>query len=356
MSKKIGFINSGGDCPGLNTVMDAVVRSLHGEYEILGFKKGYEGLLEKDYIQLTPDLTSVYKFQGGTLLKSTNHGNFAVKFGVNQTASLDPEIIKKTVENYKELNLEGLITLGGDGSLAIAEILSNHGINIVAVPKSIDNDLFGTDFTFGFQTAVSIASDALDRLETTAYSHDRVMILEVMGRNAGWIALFSGIAGGANMILIPEIPFSKDKVYNFLKKRHKKNAVIVIAEGAKAIDDELVLKNFQNKGKSESLLGGVGEQLAIYLNSFEGIEVRSTALGHIQRGGSPSPMDRVLSRLYGVYAANLFKQKKFSRMVAYTSGVITDIPISTAISKIKNVDPNGDVVNMAKNMGINFGD
>jgi 6-phosphofructokinase 1 len=356
MSKKrIGFLNSGGDCPGLNTVMDAVVRSLSNEYEILGFYKGFEGIFNKEYKILTPDFTARYRFMGGTLLKSVNRGHFAVKVGLGKTESLATEVVQKTVKNYYEMGLEGLIAVGGDGTLTVAKQLSDAGLNIIAVPKSIDNDLDGTDFTFGFQTAVSIASESLDRLETTGYSHDRVMILEVMGRNAGWIGLFSGIAGGANVILIPEIPFSMQKVYEFLEKRPKQNALVVISEGVKPVDGEIVTKDIGGLS-SETLLGGIGEQLAKFLNQKPNIEARSTALGHIQRGGSPVAFDRILSRLYGAHAAELFRQKKFGYMAAYADGKITEVKIEEAVSKLKTVDPFGKTVKMARDMGIYFGD
>lgn len=356
MSKKrIGFLNSGGDCPGLNTVMDAVVRSLSDEYEILGFYKGFEGVFSKKYKVLTPEFTARYRFMGGTLLKSVNRGHFAVKVGLGETESLAEEVVEKTVKNYIELGLEGIIAVGGDGTLTVAKQLSDAGLNIVAVPKSIDNDLDGTDFTFGFQTAVSIASESLDRLETTAYSHDRVMILEVMGRNAGWIGLFSGIAGGANVILLPEIPFSFENVYNFLEKRTKQNSLVIISEGAKPTDGELATKNIGGVS-SEILLGGIGEELAKYLNQKPRIEARSTALGHIQRGGSPVAFDRILSRLYGSHASTLFRQKKFGYMAAYSQGKITEVKIEDAVSKLKTVNPQGKTIQMAKDMGIYFGD
>ncbi len=352
---RIGFLNSGGDCPGLNTVMDAVVKSLYPDYEIYGFYRGWEGLLDKDYKILTPDFTTQFKFMGGTILKSVNKGNFAVKVGLGGEINLASEIIQKTVNNYKELGLEGIIALGGDGSLTVAKQLQEHGIKIIAVPKSIDNDLMETDFTFGFQTAVSIATEALDRLETTGYSHDRIMILEVMGRNAGWVALYSGIAGGANVILIPEIPFRTDDVYKFLNNRGKKNALIVVAEGAKTKNGKIYTKDASGNN-CEVRLGGVGESLSEYFNQFEDVEARSTALGHVQRGGSPVAIDRILSRLYGAYAAELMKQRKFGQMVAYAEGKIKDVSIESAVAKLKTVSPICHEVRLARTQGIYFGD
>jgi 6-phosphofructokinase 1 len=359
--KKIGIINSGGDCPGLNTVIDAVVKSLKFEFdevEILGFYKGFEGLLEKKYIELTPEVTSPYKFEGGTFLKSVNKGNFATKQGLGKKRIIPEEIIQTTVNNYKDLGLDCLVVLGGDGTMSIISALEEHGLEVIGVPKSIDNDLLNTDFTFGFYTAVEIATEALDRLETTAYSHDRVMILEVMGRNAGWISLFSGLAGGANIILIPEIPFEYKNILDFIKQRNQKgkqNTLIVVAEGASAKDEEVTLKN--NFGESsESLLGGVGEKLEKILNKESGIEARSTVLGHIQRGGSPTSFDRVISRNMGVHATNLIKQGKFGNMVIFKDGKIQEEEISKCVNRLKLVDPKSTEVQTARKIGVCFGD
>lgn len=358
---RIGFINSGGDCPGLNTVMDTVVKILSPKYEILGFYKGFEGLLAANYLTLTPEISNQNKFLGGTILKSVNKGNFAIKTGLmGQTANLDPKVIAKTKENYDKLGLEALVVLGGDGSLSVATELIKVGINIIAVPKSIDNDLSETDFTFGFQTAVHIATDALDRLETTARSHDRVMILELMGRHAGWITLYSGIAGGADMILIPEIEFSYQKILEFLKNRIKSgktSTLIAVSEGAASLDRNITTKNI-GSSSSETALGGIGENLATYLNNFHEfeIEARSTSLGHIQRGGSPVAFDRVLSISLGAKAAELIIQKNYGRMASYTNGQVCSVEIAKAVNKTKLVDPQSELIRMARNIGISFGD
>ncbi len=358
MYKKVGIINSGGDCPGLNTVIDAVVKALHEDYEILGFYKGFEGLLAENYITLTPEITTPYKFRGGTFLKSVNKGNFAAKFAHGQIQEIEQDVIKKTISNYNKLALEGLIVLGGDGTMAVVHQLEKYGIKCIGVPKSIDNDLQGTDYTFGFQTAVDIATEALDRLETTAFSHDRVMILEVMGRNAGWIGLHSGLAGGANIILIPEIPFHWKKIKEYILKRSslgKHNTLIVISEGAYEAEGEVVTK--ENSGESsENILGGIGEKLEKYLNLEPAIEARSTTLGHIQRGGSPCSFDRILSRALGCYAADLFRKREFGKMVSYSQGEFKHLDIVECASKIKKVDPLGSHVQTARKMGISFGD
>ncbi len=260
MTKRIGIINSGGDCPGLNTVTGAVVTSLYPDYEILGFYKGFEGLLDKNYIKLTPEITDPYRFQGGTFLKSVNKGRFAGKIGLGNVHQIDPEIIKQTVNSYNELGLEALVVLGGDGTMTTLLQLQEHGIKAIGVPKSIDNDLPGTDFTFGFQTAVEITTEALDRISTTAQSHDRIMVLEVMGRNAGWISLYSGIAGGAHCILIPEIPFENDKIEKFFEKRLNNKqtwGLVVVAEGAIDRQNGVSVKSGGGQS-SETKLGGVG--------------------------------------------------------------------------------------------------
>ena len=326
MSKRIGIINSGGDCPGLNTVIDAVVKSLSPDYEILGFYKGFEGLLDLNYLILDPDYTSVLRFHGGTFLKSVNKGHFAGKTGNGELREIEKEVLDKTVKNYNELGLEALVVLGGDGTMATAIQLQNRGINIIGVPKSIDNDLLGTDFTFGFNTAVEITSEALDRIETTAASHDRIMILEVMGRHTGWIALYSGLSGGADMILIPEIPFDSKNVVNFFKKRYQSghtHGLIVVAEGATDKTGEILTKNFGAKS-SEVSLGGMGEHIEMLLNSQPEFESRCTVLGHLQRGGTPNSWDRILSRSYGAYAGTMVRNQRYGYMVGYINGSFSE--------------------------------
>lgn len=355
---KVGIINGGGDCPGLNTVIDSIVRVLYPDYTIYGFYKGFEGILKKEYIELTPDFTLPFRFEGGTFLKTVNKGVFASKTGLGESRNIEDDIISQTIQSYKELGLEGLISLGGDGSMSIANQLAKHGLNIIGVPKSIDNDLMGTDMTFGFQTAVEIATEALDRLETTAFSHDRVMILEVMGRSAGWIGLYSGLAGGANMILIPEIPFSWDILLKHVKDRTtqgKKNMLIVVSEGAMPDGGEVITRDI-GATSSETLLGGIGEAVEKFLNNDPDIESRSTTLGHIQRGGSPCAFDRVLSRSLGSEAAQLFMQKKFGQMVTYRNGAFKHISIANAVQEIKHIEPQDHLIQMAKSMGVCFGD
>lgn len=357
MKKKVGIINSGGDCPGLNTVIDGIVKNLVPEYEVYGFIKGFEGLLANEYIILDKVFTSERRWIGGTFLKSVNRGHFPGKIGTGQTTRAEESVILQAYENYKALGLEGLIILGGDGTLSMGNALQEYGFKVVGVPKSIDNDLDKTDYTFGFNTAVDTAVWALDKLHTTTTSHDRVMILEVMGRNAGWIALHSGIAGGANIILIPEIEFSYEKIVEKLnerKSRERNSSVIVVAEGAKLKGGELISKN--NGGhSSETILGGIGDQLAKYLNENTEFEARSNSLGHIQRGGSPNAFDRILSTLLGAGAANLFRESKFGKMVSYQNNKIVDVDIAEAVKQLRYVNPNSQMIQLAKSVGISFG-
>ncbi len=360
MKPKVGIINGGGDCPGLNAVIDAIVEVLDPEYEIIGFYRGFEGMLSRDHITLTPAMTTRYRFQGGTFLKTVNKGHFSSKVGHGTRRDIPDDILDKAMHTYRDLGLEGGIALGGDGTMAIAHQLSQKGMNVVGVPKSIDHDLVGTDFTFGFQTAIEIATESLDRLRTTAFSHDRVMILEVMGRNAGWIGLYSGIAGGADIILIPEIPFSWDVVTDYIaSKSHegRKDLLVVVSEGARSYDAEVITKETGGTEKvGEAHLGGIGEHIAYRLNQDATIEARATILGHLQRGGSPSGFDRVLSRGFGARAAMLFKQRSYGHMVTYHQGHFQDVAIVDAVADIKHVEGVNQLISIGRDMGVCFGD
>ncbi|MBT8045495.1 MAG: ATP-dependent 6-phosphofructokinase, partial [Verrucomicrobiae bacterium] len=289
---KIGVLNSGGDCPGLNAVINGVVGAADKlGWEVYGFIDGFEGLLPDgcDYIKLKPDdIIGIAKL-GGTILGTTNKGNFAAKIGEGDVAKIPEEIMSKARDNVNKLGLEALIVIGGDGSLTTALQMNQEGFNIVGVPKTIDNDLQATAMTFGFDSAVTSVVDGLDRLQTTAQSHKRVMVLEVMGRHAGWIALWGGIAGGAHVILLPEIDFDLDKVADFLNKREaegKRSSLVVVAEGARVAGGELVTKG--SGSSSEVQLGGAGDIVAKHLSVKTGKDTRSCVLGHLQRGGSPT--------------------------------------------------------------------
>jgi phosphofructokinase-like protein len=351
--KRIGILTGGGDCPGLNAVIRAAVRTLVRDYgiEAVGIQLGFEGLLSKSTVPLTLETIRGILPKGGTLLRTTNRGNpFEFPMPNGQTADRSAEV----VANAKELSLDGIIAIGGDGTLRIAQRLCDLGIPMVAVPKTIDNDLEATDYTFGFQTAVAVATDAVDRLHTTAESHDRVMILEVMGRNAGWIALYSGIAGGADIILLPEIPYRPRAIVELIEERQeegRKFDIIVVAEGAKRFGGEETYLD-----KATRRLGGVAYQVAADIQNHIELEIRVTVLGHIQRGGSPIAYDRVLASRFGAEAAKLAAQGDFGKMVALRGEAMVAVPISDAVSRPKYVDPDSQIVRSALSLGISFGD
>lgn len=359
--KRIGILTGGGDCPGLNAVISSIVRSAsHHGIEVIGFKKGFEGLLMGDdgYIKLGLSEVRGIVHLGGTILGTTNKGNFSSKMGAGNKMRIDQDVLERSKEQIARLGLECLVVIGGDGSLSTALQFQEEGTPIVGVPKTIDNDLDATERTFGFSTGVDIISESLGRIHTTAVSHDRVFLVETMGRSAGWLTLYGGIAGGADMILIPEINFSYDSILTFLRERKKNNrnyAVIAIAEGATA-DGKMV---FQDKGaKQEHLLGGIANVVADTLHSIAGeeFEFKTAILGHLQRGGSPNAEDRILSERFGEGALRAILDEKFGHMVALKADKIVTVPIEEAVREVRHVDPNGEMVTMAKNVGISFGE
>ena len=351
--KRIGILTGGGDCPGLNAVIRAAVRTAIRDHDqkVFGIQLGFEGLLTGTTIPLTGDSIRGILPKGGTLLRTTNRGN---PFEYPSEDGTCEDRSQEVIDNVEKLALDGIIAIGGDGTLKIADRLWELGVPMVAVPKTIDNDLAATDFTFGFMTAVTVATDAVDRLHTTAESHDRVMILEVMGRNTGWIALHSGMAGGADIILIPEIPYRVDEVVRTIRDRQiegSKFDIIVVAEGAKREGgEESYLDRRTNR------LGGIAYQVAAELAKEIDLEVRVTVLGHIQRGGSPIAYDRILASRFGKSAADLAAKGEFGKMVALRQEEIVSVPIRDAISNPKIVDPNGQMVQTALSLGISFGD
>lgn len=330
---KIGILTSGGDCPGLNAVIRAIVRkSDHLGFETIGIKNGWKGIFDESYLRL--DLNSVAGIinKGGTILGTSRFSPFEKRNGK------DTLLHKISRERFN-----AVIAIGGEGSMHIAQMAYEAGINIVGVPKTIDNDISGTDYTFGFDTAVGIATEAIDRLHTTAESHHRIMILEVMGRHAGWIALYSGIAGGADVVIIPEVKTKISEVIKILKSRYKRGklfSIIVIAEGAKL--DEKSMAKSKGTAKLDDFgrerLGGISNFLADEIERRTGFECRATILGHVQRGGMPSAFDRVLGTRLGIYAVEMVSEKKFGRMAALQANEIVDIPITEAIGKLKTVD------------------
>jgi len=331
--ERVGVLTGGGDCPGLNAVIRAVVRkALQNKIKIIGIKNGWRGLVENDFIEL--DLGSVSDIlpKGGTILGTSRTNPYKNK-----------DNIAKVIDNYKKLKLDALIAIGGEDTLGVANKLfkENKGLNIVGCPKTIDNDLSGTDYTFGFDTAVNIATEAIDRLHSTAESHHRIMVVEVMGRHAGWIAVYSGLASGADVILIPEIPIDLNEVCDILKKRHsrgKEFSIVVVAEGAEFKEGQVVTKEAKLDSFGHVRLGGIGEELAEEIEKRTDFETRVTVLGYIQRGGTPSAFDRVIATRFGVKAMELVLGKKFGYMASLQGTEVTDVPLEAAVGKLKTVD------------------
>ncbi|THB78756.1 MAG: ATP-dependent 6-phosphofructokinase [Desulfobulbaceae bacterium] len=360
--KKVAISTGGGDAPGLNAVIYAVVHACYRRgWEVYGSKSGYGGFLDIDeMIRLTPrDVEEIYA-QGGTILGTTNKGNPFSKPVKNLAGEIQVvDISEKIMKNYKRMGFDCHIAIGGDGSLEIAHRFSLLGMQVIGVPKTIDNDLEITDRTFGFDTAVATATNALDKLHSTAKSHDRVMVVEVMGRDSGWIALYSGISGGADVILMPEIPFDIEKVCEKISDnelRDKDYSIVVVAEGAKAEGGEVISKGEGELGREEVVLGGVGEWVASEIRSRTDKDTRSLVLGHLQRGGSPTTFDRLLALRFGAAAVRLVEEGTFGHMVALISSQMKAVPISEAIKSRKMVDLNSDKLLTARDIGICFGD
>ncbi len=360
MTKRIGVVTGGGDCPGLNAVIRAVAKAAAQRgWETLGILGGYEGLLEPrrtrplDYRSLDGLLV-----RGGTILGTANRGKFSAKVGHGETRGLPTELLDATKRGMEELGLSALVSIGGDGSLSIAQQLYEHGIPIVGVPKTIDNDLKGTLWTFGFDSAVACATDALDRLHTTAESHNRVMVLELMGRYAGWIALFAGIAGGADVILIPEIPFNYEGICSKVKAREaqgKRFTLVAVAEGAREKDADFVT-SADPEANREARLGGIGGVVASEIQKRTGKETRACVLGHLQRGGTPTTFDRALCSMFGAVAVELIAAGEFGKMVAFTGQQVAAVDIAEAVGGLKTVTLDGGLVRTARALGICLGD
>ena len=361
--KKIALLTGGGDCPGLNAVIRAVTRSaiLNCGYEVIGYKFGYRGLYNNDFVPLTLESVSGILSKGGTILYSSNKDNLFDYLVEENGQKVKKDVSDVAVENMRKEGVDVLVVIGGDGTLTSARDFSRKGVKVIGVPKTIDNDLASTDVTFGFNTAIDVATEALDRLHTTAESHHRIMICEVMGRGAGWIALESGIAGSADVILIPEIPYDINKIVDKIEERKREGklfTIIVVAEGAKSVNGDVVVAKIVEDSPDPIRLGGVGNKLA---NDLEAIvkdhEVRCTVLGHIQRGGITSTFDRILSTRYGVAAVDLINKGKFGEMVCLKGDDISSDSLENVIGqKTKQVDVEGELVTMAKKIGISFGD
>lgn len=359
--KKIALLTGGGDCPGLNAVIRAVTRTaiLQYGYEVIGYKYGYRGLYNDDYMKLDLDTVSGILHRGGTILYSSNKDNLFDYTVEENGVKVKKDVSDVAVENMKRAGVDVLVVIGGDGTLTSARDFSRKGVKVIGVPKTIDNDLAATDVTFGFNSAIEVATEALDRLHTTAESHHRIMICEVMGRNAGWIALHSGIAGSADVILLPEMPYDINKIVEKINERKRAGrpfTIIVIAEGAKPKDGEIVVSKIVKDSPDPVRLGGIGTKLANDLEKLiEENEIRATILGHVQRGGNTSTYDRILSTRYGVAAVELINEGKFGNMVCLKGNDISYVSLEEVIEKNKNVDPEDELVSTAKKIGISFG-
>jgi 6-phosphofructokinase 1 len=357
---KIGIVTGGGDCPGLNAVIRAVAKTAAKRgWETLGIIGGYDGLLPpQNYRVLDYKALDGLLVRGGTILGTANRGRFSAKTGHGETRRLPRELLDDTQNGMAQLGLSALVSVGGDGSLTIAQQMHEHGIPIVGVPKTIDNDLAATTTTFGFDSAVACATDALDRLHTTAESHNRVLILEVMGRYAGWIAIYAGVAGGADVILIPEIPFRYESICAAVQEREAKGkhfTLVIAAEGAKPAGGDFVTCGVQQQNR-EARLGGIGAVVAEEIEKRTGKETRVVVLGHLQRGGSPTNMDRALCTLFGAKAVELIADGRFGQMVAHTGTSVEAVPLAEAIGHLRTVPLNGGYVYAARALGISLGD
>ncbi|MEW6084411.1 MAG: ATP-dependent 6-phosphofructokinase [Chloroflexota bacterium] len=359
--KRIGILTGGGDAPGLNAVIRAAVKTAIYEYgcEVLGIRDGYDGFIdgENGIIPLTVESVRGLLPRGGTILGAANRGNPYARKVIRDGKEVVIDVSDEIIKGIERLKMDALLVLGGDGTLRIAHQLSKKGAPVIGVPKTIDNDIGGTELTFGFDTAVSTATEAIDRLHTTAEAHHRVMVLELMGRDAGFIALHAGISGGADVILIPEIPFKFESVLAEVRQRVEQGylfSIIVVSEGAKPLGGAQVF----SRGGDEIYtprLGGIGHVVGEYIEK-QGFESRVTVLGHLQRGGSPTPFDRWLATRYGAAAVRLAAQGKFDCMVALRAGKIVDVPLEEVIETVKRVDVNDDAILTARGMGVSFGD
>ncbi|HEY2103484.1 MAG TPA: ATP-dependent 6-phosphofructokinase [Chthoniobacterales bacterium] len=358
MKPRIGVLTSGGDCPGLNAVLrGAVLAAEKLGWEVVGFRDGFEGLLPPgDYVILDRKCTENIMALGGTIIGTTNRGHFVSKVAAGDRAVVASEVIEKARRVLQEARVNALIIVGGDGSMTTALQLQEAGINCVGVPKTIDNDLEATAMTFGFDSAVAAVMDALDRLHTTATSHKRAIVVEVMGRHAGWIALHGGLAGGADIILIPEIPFDFDKVAQAVRMRDAAgnlSSLVVVAEGARPQDGQQVKREMK---EGEFRLGGIGDIVAHEIAARTGKETRTCVLGHLQRGGAPTTLDRILGTRFGVKAVQLINEGHFGTMVSYQNYQCHHVPIAEAVNRLRLVPPNGEMVQTARDVEITFGD
>lgn len=358
--KRIGILTGGGDCPGLNAVIRGVTKTAINQYgmEVIGFHDGFQGLIEGRFTAISYEMASGILTQGGTILGTSNKANpfEHIKTVGGKTEKID--VSDSCMELYHDLGLEALICVGGDGTMSIAGGLAEKGASIVGVPKTIDKDIMETDITFGFDSARYIATEAIDRLHTTAQSHHRVMLVEVMGRNAGWLALESGIAGGGDVILIPELPYDVNEVIAAVRKRTrfgKRFSIVVVAEGARPVGGEQVYQKIVHDSPDPVRLGGISHVVASQIESETDIECRVTIIGHLQRGGTPTPFDRLLATQFAVKAMEMVAEKQFNQMVAYQGAEMVPVPLEKVMNKQKLVPKDSPLIEVAKAVGTNLG-
>jgi ATP-dependent phosphofructokinase / diphosphate-dependent phosphofructokinase len=358
---RIAILTGGGDCPGINAVIRAVAKKAILEYgmEIIGIKDGYEGVINNSCRMLHYDDVSGILTQGGTILGTSNTAN-PYRYPEKKNGKLVYKDLSRTaIANIRNLEIDCLVCIGGDGTLSIANRLYIDGVPIIGVPKTIDNDLRGTDITFGFDSAVSVASEGIDRLHSTAQSHHRAMIIEVMGRNAGWIALYSGVASGGDVILIPEIPYEIDKVVAKVKERNKKGkrfTIIIVAEGAKPKGGNTVVQRIIKESPDPIRLGGIGFVLGSQIEKASEIETRTVVLGHLQRSGMPTAFDRVLATRLGCKAVEMIKDGKFGYMAGISGNLLVEVPLQEVARGQRNISPDNQLIHAAHSVGTCFGD
>ena len=357
MKRRIGILTSGGDCPGLNACIRGVARASYSKFdaEIIGIQDGYAGLIAGDYKEMKQSDFSGILTLGGTIL-----GTRRTPFRNMRVIEADKvDKVKSMKNNYKKMNLDCLVCLGGNGTHKTANLLSEEGLNVIGLPKTIDNDIWATDVTFGFHTAVDIATDVIDRIHTTAASHGRVMVIEIMGNKAGWLTLYSGIAGGADIILLPEIPYDIDEVCDAVQKRAeagKDFSIIAVAEGAMTVEEAAMKKKERAAFRAETGFNGIANRIAHELEAKVGVEARAVIPGHVQRGGSPSAYDRMLSTVFGVHAAELIAAENYGQAVGMAGNTVTHNPLAEVAGKTKFVPQDAQAVLAARSMGISLGD
>lgn len=358
--RRVGILTGGGDCPGLNAVIRGVTKTAIAKYgmEVIGFHDGYQGLIENRFTILSYEGVSGILTQGGTILGTSNKANPFEHIILENGKPVKKDVSDETMALYNDLELDALITVGGDGTMTIAGMLAEKGANVVGVPKTIDKDLMETDTTFGFDTARLIATEAIDRLHSTAQSHHRVMLVELMGRNAGWLALESGIAGGGDIILIPEIPYDIEEILRVVRQRSrfgKRFSIVVVSEGAKPLGGKQVVKKIVEDSPEKLRFGGIAHLIADEIEEATEIECRVAILGHLQRGGTPTPLDRILATQFAIKSMELVVHKQFNQMVAIKGSEITAVPIKNVMGKQKLVPQDSELIDAGLSIGTSFG-